>query len=141
MRILKHWKVILAILLVFVAGAVTGSALSLVHFKRAFERSFTVEHWNRMTMKFLNDELKLMPEQEPKVRSIVEETGQQFGQSFGQAVRVSGTNMVESWQRIEQVLTPEQRVIYRKKCDEFRQKLKNGLKIELPPSPGKNGEQ
>ncbi len=135
MKILRHWKVILAIVLVFAAGFVTGSVLSFVHFKRAFEHGFTVDNYISMTMKFLNKELKLTPEQEPKVRAIVEASGRQFGQTFGQAVRVSGTNLVDSWRGIDQVLTPEQRVIYRQKCDEFREKLNKGLKIELPPSP------
>ncbi|HEV2391671.1 MAG TPA: hypothetical protein VG146_04820 [Verrucomicrobiae bacterium] len=135
MRILKHWKVILAIVLVFAAGLVTGAVTSFFHFKRAFERGFTVENYDSMTMQFLQKELKLTPEQEPRVRAIVEESGKQFGQTFGQAVRVSGTNLVESWRRIDQVLTPEQRVIYRQKCDEFREKLNKGLKIELPPDP------
>lgn len=135
MKILKHWKVILAIVLVFAAGFVAGAVSSFVHFKRAFEHGFTVENYVSMTMKFLHKELKLTPDQEPKVRAIVEESGRQFGQTFGQAIRVSGTNLVESWRRIDQLLTPEQRVIYRQKCDEFRDKLSKGPKIELPPSP------
>ena len=139
MKILKNWKVILAIVLVYGAGVVTGSVLSFVHFKHAFEHGFTVENWNAMTMKILQKELKLTPEQEPKVRVIVEETGQQFGQAFGQAVRVSGTNLVISWRRIDEALTPEQRAIHQRKCEEFREKLKKGLKIELPQEPAQKG--
>jgi len=43
--------------------------------------------------------------------------------------------VVVSWHRIDQLLTPEQRVIYQRKNDEFRVKLKQGLKIELPADP------
>ena len=141
MKILKNWKVILAVVLVFGAGVVTGSVLSFVHFKHAFERGFTVENWNAMTMKFLHKELKLTPEQEPKVRAIVEETGQQFGQAFGQAIRVSGTNMVVSWRRIDEVLTPDQCAIHQRKCEEFRKMVKKGLKIDLPPEPGQKEQR
>ena len=136
MKILKHWKAILAVVLVFGAGVVTGSVMSFVHFKHALERGFTVENWTTTTMGFLQKDLNLTPEQEPKVRAIVQETGEQFRQTFGQAIGVSGTNLVASWHRIDQVLTPEQRVIYHQKCDEFREKLKHGLKVELPPNPG-----
>ena len=135
MKMLKNWKVILAVVLVFGAGTVTGWALSVVHFKHAFERGFTVENWTSMTMGILQKDLKLTPEQEPKVRAIVEETGEQFGQAFGQAIRLSGTNLVISWRRIDQVLTPEQHIVHQRKCEEFREKVKKGLKIDLPPDP------
>jgi len=141
MKILKHWKTIVAIMLVFVAGGVTGSVLSFVHFKHALERGFTVENWTTKTMGFLQKELKLTPEQEPKIRAIVAETGEQFRQTFGQAIGVSGTNLVASWQRIDQLLTPEQHVIYQQKCEEFREKLKQGLKVELPPDPKRKEPQ
>ncbi len=136
MKILKQWKVILAVVLVFAAGVVTGSVLSFIHFKHAFERGFTVEHWTAATMGYLQKKLKLTPDQEPKVRAIVEETGHQFGQTFGQAIRVSGTNLIDSWQRIEQLLTLDQLMIYQRQCEEFREKLKKGLNVDLPPAPG-----
>ena len=141
MKILRDWKVILAVVLLFVAGVVTGSVLSFVHFKHALERGFTVENWTSMTMGFLQKELKLTPEQEPKVRMIEQETGEQFGQTFGQAIRVSGTNLVASWRRIERVLTPDQRLIYQRKNEEFRGKLKKGLKIDLPPDPAQTQQR
>jgi Spy/CpxP family protein refolding chaperone len=132
MKALRHWKAILVLVLVFAAGAVTGSVLSMVHFRHAFERGLTVENWTAGVMKILQKDLNLTPEQEPKVRAIVEETGDQFRQTFGKAIRVSGTNMVASWHRIDQVLTPEQHVIHQRKCEEFREKVKKTLKVELP---------
>jgi Spy/CpxP family protein refolding chaperone len=133
MKILNHWKVIFAVVLVFAAGGVVGSALTVVHFKHAFERGFTVENWTAEAMKVLQKELKLTPEQQPRIKAILVETGGKFKTSFGRAICESGTNMVSSWHQIDQELTPEQRVIHQRKCDEFRQKLKNKLKIELPP--------
>ena len=141
MKILKYWKAILAIVLVFVAGVVTGSMMSFVHFKHALERGFTVENWTTTTMGFLQKDLNLTIEQQPKVRAIVQETGEQFRQTFGQAIGVSGTNLVDSWQRIDRVLTPEQSVIHHRKCQEFREKLKQGLKVELPLDPPPKGPQ
>ena len=137
MKILRDWKVIVAFVLVFGAGSVTGSVLCFMHFKHAFERAFTVENWTSAAMGFLQKELKLTPEQEPQVGAIVHETGEQFGQAFGQAIRVSGTNLVASWGRIDRVLTPSQRVIYHQKNEEFRKNLKKGLNIDLPPDPAK----
>jgi hypothetical protein len=132
MKAPKHWKVILTVLLVFAAGAVTGSVATTVHLKRAFERSLSVENWTNEGMKFLRKKLVLTPEQQPKIRAILQETGEQCGSSFGYAVRISGTNLVASWHRIEQELTPEQRTVYRAECQKFRDELKKGLKIDLP---------
>lgn len=109
-----------------------GSALTVVHFKHAFERGFTVENWTAEGMKFMQKEVKLTPEQQPKVRAILSDTGEQFKKSFGQAIHESGTNLVISWHRIDRELTPEQRTVYQKKCQEFREMLRQKLKIELP---------
>jgi len=133
MKLPRAWKVTIAVVLVFGAGLVSGVVLSFVHFKHAFERGFTVENWDAMTMQFLQKELKLTPEQQPKVHAIVHATDEQFGQTFGQAVRISGTNMVASWSQIDKVLTPDQQVIYRRKCQEFRDMLKTKFKFEIPP--------
>jgi hypothetical protein len=133
MKVLKHWKAILVLILVFAAGGVTGSVLTVVHFKRAFERGFTVEHWNAEAMKFMQKELKLTPEQQPRIRAIVEDTGRQFKATLGEAIRESGTNLVASWRRIDQELTPEQRAIHQRKCQEFRDGMKQAFKVELPP--------
>lgn len=135
MKIFKNWKVILAVMLVFGAGLLTGAMLSYQHFKRGFEHFFTVEGWTSETMKWYQKEIKLTPEQEPKIRKILEETGQQFGNTFSTAVRISGTNLVSSWQRINEVLTPEQRALHQRKCNEFRDVLNKNLKIELPQDP------
>lgn len=133
MKTFTHWKVVLALVLVFGAGAVTGSVGTLMHFKHAFERGLSVENWTAHTMKFMRKELKLTPEQEPKVRVILEETGRQFKGTFGQAIRESGTNLVSAWRRVDLELTPEQRVIHQRKCQEFREGIKKALKVDLPP--------
>ena len=138
MNALKHWKVILALLFVFGAGTITGSVLTVVHFKHAFERGLTVENWTAEAMKFMQKELKLTPEQQPKIRAILQDTGREFKGTFGQAIRESGTNLVSCWQRIDQELTPEQRVIHQRKCQEFRQGVKKLLNVDMPASRAGN---
>jgi Spy/CpxP family protein refolding chaperone len=138
MNALKHWKVFLALILVFGAGTITGSVLTVVHFKHAFERGLTAENWTAQAMKFMQKELKLTPEQRPKIRAILEDTGREFKGTFGQAIRESGTNLVTCWQRIDRELTPEQRVIHQRKCQEFRQGVKKLLSVDLPASSAGN---
>jgi Spy/CpxP family protein refolding chaperone len=134
MKALKHWKVLVALVLVFAAGTITGSVLTVVHFKRAFERGLNVDHWTDDAMKFMQKNLNLTPEQQPKIRAILDDMGHQFKGTFGQAIRESGTNLVTCWQRVDQELTPEQRVIHQRKCEEFRQGVKKALNVDLPAS-------
>jgi hypothetical protein len=132
MKILKHWKVFLALALVFAAGAVTGVVWTNMCFKRAFERSLQLETWTADVMNYMQKELKLTPEQRPKVRAIIEDTGRQFGGTFGQAIRESRGILVDSWRRIDKELTPEQRVIEQRSRQKFREGVKKVLKIDLP---------
>jgi Spy/CpxP family protein refolding chaperone len=133
MKALKHWKVILAVVLVFAAGAVTGSVATTLHVKHAFERSLKVENWTADAMKHLQKDLTLTPWQQPKIKAILDDTAHQVVESFELAIKESGTNIVASWKRIDGELTPEQRVAHQRKCQEFRDGLKKGLKIDLPP--------
>src|SRR5262245_53306411 len=132
MNALRHWKVLLTIILVFAAGGVTGSIVTVLHFKRAFEHGFDVENKTAEVMKEMQRDLKLTPEQQPRIKAILTETGHKFETSFGQAMRESGTNMVASWKQIEKELTPEQRAIFQRKCQKFREGVKKNLKVDLP---------
>ncbi|HYG33775.1 MAG TPA: hypothetical protein VEC99_03265 [Clostridia bacterium] len=133
MKFLKHWKVILTVLLVFAAGGVTGSVLTTIHFKRAFERGLKPENWVAQGMRVLDRQVNLSAEQRPKVRTIMEDTANQFKHSFGQAISESTTNLVVSWHRIDQELTPEQRTIHQRECQKVREKMKQAFNIDLPP--------
>jgi hypothetical protein len=48
-------------------------------------------------------------------------------------MRESGTNTVESWKLVEKELTPDQRVIFQRRCQKYREEIKNALKVDLPP--------
>jgi len=132
MKILVHWKIVLAFVLVFAAGAVTGTAWTRWQFKRAFERGFTLEHFTASAMDALQKKLNLTPQQQPKIRAIVEDMAQQFKAAFGKTTKESGGILVESWRRVDQELTPEQRTIHARMKQEFRGALKKHLNIDLP---------
>jgi Spy/CpxP family protein refolding chaperone len=133
MNLFKHWKVILVVILVFAAGGVTGSVGTLGYLKFKFAHGFNSEMKTAREMQELQKELNLTAEQQPKIKAILLDTGHKFESSFGQAMRESGTNTVESWKLIEKELTPEQRVIFQRRCQKYRENIKNSFKIELPP--------
>lgn len=130
---LKHWKVILVVILVFAAGGVTGSVATVLHFKHNFEHGFSVESKTAREIQELQKELNLTAEQQPKIKAILLDTGHKIETSFGLAIRESGTNTVESWKQIEKELTPEQLVSFQRKCQKHREEVKNTLKLDLPP--------
>jgi Spy/CpxP family protein refolding chaperone len=136
MKVMRHWRVILAVILVFAAGGVTGSVVTVLHLKRQFERGFNAENKTAEVMEELQRDLKLTPEQQPRIKAILTDSGHKFEGCFGKAMRESGTNMVAAWEQIERELTPEQRVIFQQKCQKFREGVKKNLKIDLPKECG-----
>lgn len=132
MKALRHWKVILVLLLVFAAGAVLGGVVTMRFCKQAFARGFDVEHKVAGIMNDLQRDLQLTPEQRPKLKAILLDTGHRLEGNFGRAMRESGTNVVATWRQIEAELTPDQRAIFQRKCQKFRDGVKQDLKIDLP---------
>lgn len=132
MKLLKHWKILLAFVLVFSAGAVTGIVGTHLQFKRAFENGLKLEHWSAGVMDMLQKKLDLTPEQQPKVRIIVEDLGRKLGDAFGRTVKESGGLLVEAGHRMDEELNPQQRVIHQRMREEFRDSLKKHLDIDLP---------
>lgn len=131
MKLPRAWKLWLALLLVFTAGAVTGAAWTHMRFKQAFEKG--VKHnWTEGAMSVLEKRLHLTPEQKPKVQSIVEETGQKLKAHFQETLNESGEIMVQSYRRVDQELTPEQRVEHQKLWQEMRERFKRDMHMDVP---------
>jgi Spy/CpxP family protein refolding chaperone len=133
MSSLKHWKVILVVILVFAAGGVTGSVGTVAYLKLKFARGFNMESKTAREMQELQKELSLTPEQQPKIKAILLDNGHKFESCFGHAMRESGTNTVESWKLIEKELTPDQRIIFQRRCQKYREEIRNTFKVDLPP--------
>jgi hypothetical protein len=128
----RHWKIVLGLVLVFAAGAVTGSVFTHIATKRAFERGLKFENWTAAVMAHLEKKLNLTPDQKPKVREIVEDMGKQLQGAFSKTLEESGRIVVQSGKRIDQVLTDEQRAIHAKEKKQFRAGLKKVLNLDLP---------
>ena len=132
MKLLRHWKAVLVLLLMFVAGGITGSVVTAVGFKHAFEQILSPDAWTDRSMRIMQKDLSLTPKQQPEVKAVLDATWRQIGGNFGPAVNESGTNLVAGWHRIDQLLTPEQQAKFQQECRFFRERLKEDLKIELP---------
>lgn len=132
MKILKHWKILLVLLLVFAAGGGVGAAWTLVQLKHRFERATHYENWVNGAMDGLQRDLRLTPEQVPKVRVLVEATGAEMKECLTRTVTEAGGILARFGRRLDSELSPEQRVLHAQKAKEFREGVRKGLNIELP---------
>ncbi len=132
MKFLKHWKVILATVVVFAAGGVAGSVVTTIVVRRSLEQALKVENWPDAGMKHLEKTVRLTPEQRPRIRSILEEAAHGYKRSFERAFGECATTLVASWRQIDQELTPAQRTLHQADCQKFRDFLRKEHQFELP---------
>ncbi|MFM1850842.1 MAG: hypothetical protein RIS54_526 [Verrucomicrobiota bacterium] len=122
----KPWKVILAYLGVFVAGAVLGGVVTL-RIVRDFARDHRpIDRFAPLLMKRYADRLDLTDEQRVRVREIVRKTETELrrlrSDGFKEAIAAGEKMNAE----IAQILTPEQRLA----LEEFKQEMRERWKVE-----------
>ncbi len=132
MSLFRHWKIALALLLVFAAGAVAGSVATHLVIKHALEEALKFENWTAGAMRVMQDKLELTPDQHRKIQIIVGQTGQEFKGVFAKTLDESGQIIVRSQHQIDETLTPAQRAIHARMKAEFRADLKKKFDYELP---------
>lgn len=128
----KIWKSALLLLLVFLAGGVTGSVVTNYVGKIMLARAFDFNRWPDAMVKVLQDKMELTAEQQQEVRKIGEDLARKMKSTLDNAVADSGRIIVDAQREIDAVLTPDQRKIHAEMKAEFRQHLKDGLGITLP---------
>lgn len=120
----KPWKIILAFMGVFIAGAVIGGVVVLRFGREIAGESRPMDRFEPMLMKRYAKHLELTDEQRAKVREIVRTTEKELrrlrGEGFKEAV-AAGEKMNA---QIEQLLTPQQRVRLEALKHEMRERWK-----------------
>jgi len=133
MKLLRYWKIILVLVLLFVAGVVSGSVATHQVIKRGFERALNFENWKAGVMHVLQSKLKLTPEQHQKIAVLVDERGREIKAEFGKSFNESGRILVHLQKDIDQQLTPQQRAVHDEMKRDLRSDLKRKFNFELPP--------
>lgn len=123
--------------LVFVAGGVAGSLATQAVLRSAFRKSLQPETWTAAAEKKLSTRLQLTPPQQQQVHGILRGMGDEFRQIFCRALDESGFTIVQAGQRIDAILTPEQRAVHATLKARLRQRLSRDLHVELPPEDSK----
>lgn len=73
MTLLRHWKLLLGLLAVFLAGTATGSVGMRSWIMKRFEERVNPDNWGPRTMNWLRTDLELSTEQETRVLPSVDQ--------------------------------------------------------------------
>lgn len=127
------WKLLLALLLVFVAGGMTGGLVCSSHMRRHF---FGPPHSGEMGERFrehLKRALDLTPEQAAKISPIVDATSAKLEAIRVETAQRVRTAMEESERQISPELTPDQQ----KKLQSLKHRHQKALMRHgmMPPPP------
>ncbi|MBI3885439.1 MAG: hypothetical protein HY302_06885 [Opitutae bacterium] len=118
----KPWKIALVLLGIFVAGALTGGAITVRLARKMFANRPMPEQWAPIQMKRMAERLELTPVQmdelHPIVRRNMEELNRLRSYSFAET-----RSIIERMQReISEKLTPEQRAKFEQMNKELRER-------------------
>ncbi len=128
---LRHWKVTLALLGLFLLGAATGAVVTLKVVKRYIESRTNPERMSQSLLQEYQRRLRLTPEQVERIRPILQRTGREMwelrtemaGRTF-QVIRLSH-------EEIAAELLPEQREEFARVNKEMRERYRQ----PGPPAP------
>lgn len=124
MRLFRHWKMILGLMAIFGAGVGTGGIGTLLVLHHIFTRPEPTQRWAEARLKEMEKRLKLTPEQQAKIRPIVEKAARQFrdigAEAFDKIIFTAG----KTHEEVAKELTPVQQVEFRK----MRQQVINTLR-------------
>ena len=139
---LRHWKVVLALVALFLLGAATGTVITLKVVKRVIEGRTNPERMSQSLLQEYQRRLRLTPEQIERIRPILQRTGREM---WGLRTEMAGRTFQVirlSHEEIAAELQPEQREEFARVNKEMRERYRQhgppGIlpKGPLPRGPG-----
>ncbi len=109
----RNWKIILAFLGVFVAGAVFGGFVSLRYVRQKFEQArlrtpAPLEQFSPQIMKRFSNRLDLTAEQKEKLRPIIRQAGEELRKLRQSGEREAIAVAERMHEQVAEILTPAQ---------------------------------
>ncbi len=108
MKALRQWKVLLGLLVVFLAGITIGSVGTLRYVQKRYEERANPDNWGPRTMTWLRTELQLSPEQETQIRPSVDRTVGELVALHDKAETERKDIFLRMLVEVTQYLTPQQ---------------------------------
>lgn len=126
----KPWKVVLAFIAVFVAGAIFGGLLMVRIGPRIMEqkRAKSMPPTPPMLLRHFTDQLDLTAAQKEKIRPMVEKMEEEMRALRQNSLKETGAMLRGLQQRFAAELTPEQR----KKLDKLQENQRERMREDRP---------
>jgi Spy/CpxP family protein refolding chaperone len=121
----KPWKVILAFTGIFLAGILVGGLVTLRWGKNMAQRLPMSEQYGPQLMRRLVTQLDLTPEQQAKIKPIVDQAAQELRQLRRTTQRTSASVIERMQGEIAAQLTPEQKVKYDEQVSKQRERMRH----------------
>ena len=138
MRLLRHWKMILGLLAIFIAGVGTGGFLAIAGVIKLVKHHSRPEVWVNARMDELGRRLKLTPGQKEKIKPVLVNTVDRFHDIVNHGLAEFLLVVGESHEKLNAELTPEQQQEWAKMREEAMKRWHQFIREEIlkaPPKP------
>lgn len=139
----KHWKILLLMAGVFLAGLVCGSVLTATAIGKAVVRGLSMEGWSRRTTRDLQHQLRLTPEQTQKAQTIAERYQPEVIALRNDTFKRFGALHKRFNTEIQTLLTPEQITVFsnlnQQRAEKFQKTFKLSPASNAPPTSAVEG--
>ena len=129
-----RWKLILAFVLIFLAGAACGF-FGAVHMHRVFFAHMAPDSMAQHMKERMRVELRLTPEQMQKISPIIDRAASQLKTTRDQTMRSVHEILSQTHHEMQPLLTPEQRIKLEEMEKRHRRLLHRHGFMPLGPSP------
>jgi Spy/CpxP family protein refolding chaperone len=126
---LSRWKVVFLVVATFVVGAVTGAFFVMGSAKDAMRRNRDPQRWFSNTPDRWVSEMKLTPDQEHKIRPILQQIDDELTHQRTLDLRETEGILARGEDRISLVLTPDQRPRLHQSFELRRQRVRDWLGV------------
>jgi Spy/CpxP family protein refolding chaperone len=121
---MRRWKVILSLVAIFAAGAVTGGVFALGVVKKVVDQKINPSRWPGSLLEAYQKRLQLTPAQIEQMRPVIEEARREWTASVRQAVGSYGGIIRRVDEQLEPLLTPEQKAEHQRIREEVRARFR-----------------
>jgi Spy/CpxP family protein refolding chaperone len=131
----SRWKVVLLVLATFVVGAVTGAFFVMGSAKDEMQRTGDPRRWFSNTPDRWRSEMKLTPDQEQKIRPILQQIDNELTNLRALDLRETEGILSRGEDRIDAIVKPEQRERLHQTFERRRQRVREWLGVEDQKKP------